>query len=112
MRTYRAYGLMSDEEEGGVYELVAQGPKDGFETRIITDRYVEFVYVEALDEEGGWLGTSLVMQTYRPPLVKGRACSIWMCPATLPNQRENSSCAGVEIYDRRRAEGQIALGVE
>ena len=94
-----------------MFELVAEGPKDGFETRIRTDRYVEFVYVEALDEQGGLLGTSLVVGTYRPPRVKSRACSVWMCPETLPTQQDSESCAGGEVYDgRRTAEGQVVLG--
>ena len=112
VRTYRVYGLLPDENGGGEFELVAEGAKDGFETRLATDRYVELVYVEAFDEEGGWLGTSSVVETYRPPLIKGRACSLWMCPGTLPTERANASCLGGEIYDGRRPKGQIVLGVE
>ena len=62
MRTYRVYGSMSmprqneAKGEGGddggeaLFEPVAEAPKNGFETRMRTDRYVEFAYVEALDE--------------------------------------------------------------
>ena len=112
VRSYRVYGSMpQDEAEEAPFELVAEGPKDGFETRLRTDWYVEYVFVEALDEEGGLLGTSRAVQTFRPPLVKSRVCTEWMCPGTVPSQRENSSCAGGEMFDGRRARGeQVVLG--
>ena len=117
VRSYRVYGsMMPDDDDaaagGGVFfELVAEGAKDGFETRITTDRYVELVYVEALDGDGGRLGTSRVVRTYRPLPASARACSLWKCPETLPDERDEFSCAaGGEIYDGRRAKGQIVLG--
>lgn len=103
--------MPQNEAEEAPFELVAEGPKDGFETRLRTDWYVEFVFVEALDEEGGLLGTSRAVQTFRPPLGNSRVCTEWMCPGTMPRQQENSSCAGGEMFDGRRArEEQVVLG--
>ena len=109
-RQNEAKGEGGDDGGDALFEPVAEAPKDGFETCMRTDRYVEFAYVEALDEQRGLLGTSPMVRTYRPPLIMGRACSVWMCPEKLPTQRDNASCVDGEVYDGSRAEGQVVPG--
>jgi len=60
VRSYRVF----EAQEGARSVKVAEMEKEGFETRIAADRYVEYVFVEALDAESGVLGRSDVVSRF------------------------------------------------
>ena len=89
---------------------VAEMLKNGFETRVRADRYVEFAFVEALDGEGNVLGTSEVVRTYRPQPIEARGCSVWKCPDTLNIPRDDGECGDDGLAGTTDGERQIVLG--
>ena len=104
---YRVFGRSGAEER---FVPVAEMRKDGFETRVRADRYVEFAFVEALDREGGVLGTSEVVRTYRPLPIEARGCSVWKCPGTLNIPRDEGECGDDGLGGTMGGERQIVLG--
>lgn len=107
VRSYRVFGAMKPEDR---FILVAEVDKGGFETMVEADRYVEYAFVEALDRDGVALGSSEMERMYRPPLVEGRGCSEWRCPATLNLPRDEGSCGDDEGTDMAGGDEQVVLG--
>ena len=107
VRSYRVFGGIGQAEQ---FVPVAEMLKDGFETRVRADRYVEFAFVEALDGEGNVLGTSEVVRTYRPQPIEARGCSVWKCPDTLNIPRDDGECGDGGLAGAVDGERQIVLG--
>lgn len=104
---YRVFSPMGQEEQ---FVPVAVMQKDGFETKVRIDRYVEFAFVEALDEKGRFLGRSEVVRTFRPLRIDARACNVWKCPATLNMSRDDGDCEDNGLSRTIDGERQIVLG--
>ncbi|KAL8792804.1 MAG: hypothetical protein Q9195_004617 [Heterodermia aff. obscurata] len=106
VREYVVYGAR---EEGGPFVEVGRGQKTGFETKVMGERFVAWMRVEARGGEGRVLGWSEVVRTHVPPPIRMRACNEWRCgPNVEVGFHEcGLSHAGEGVGD---GVGQVVLG--
>ena len=99
----------------GGREVVAKARKRGFETTVVADRFVKYVFVEAVAKDREVLGRSRVFKTKVPPRLVSRICGPFGCPERQVWDESVDECVGQsergEGYDGNDV-GQAVLGVE
>lgn len=104
----RSYRVSGANKKKARFVQVAIGDKN-FETRLQTDRFVQYVFVEALGQDGLSLERSSVVLARVPPPVEARGCSEWRCPATLSLPQYGCSNQGHGSSDSSSHEVQAVL---